>query len=101
MRFDVSENPDPKAWLALDESKRIDLVIDFLRHNHLTLGGSDKLHGAVHMIVENQFALGDATVVPASLDRLMREGLDRHEAVRAIGSVFIGMIFDAVTKKDN
>ena len=39
------------------------------------------------------------TVVPATLARLMREGLDRHDAIHAIGSVLIGIIFDVATEK--
>ena len=38
-------------------------------------------------IVENQVALGDAFAARAVLLRLMAEGLDRHEAIHAIGSV--------------
>jgi hypothetical protein len=62
------------------------------------MGQSPKLHGTMHAIVENQVALGDATVVPATLTRLMREGLDRHDAIHAIGSVLMAIIFDVVTK---
>jgi hypothetical protein len=40
--------------------------------------------------------MGDATAAPATLDRLMREGLDRHDAVHAIGSVLIGIVFDTL-----
>jgi hypothetical protein len=101
MRYDASKQPDPQTWLALDESERIDLVIDYHRRNHLQLGGSAKLHGAVHMIVENQIALGDATAVPTTLARLMNEGLDRHDAIHAVGSVLMGIIFDVVSKKDD
>jgi hypothetical protein len=48
---------------------------------------------------ENQVALGDVTVVPVTLARLMLEGLNRYEAVHAIGSVLIGIIFDAMREK--
>jgi hypothetical protein len=101
MRYNASEAPDPKAWLELDESERIDLVIAYHRLNHLPLGGSAKLHGAAHVIVENQIALGDATAVPATFKRLMDEGLDRHEAIHAVGSVLMGVIFDVIRKTDN
>ena len=84
MRYDASEAPDPRAWLALDETERIDLAVDYHRRNHLPLGGSAKLHGTVHAIVENQVALGDATVVPETLERLMNEGLDRHDAIHSL-----------------
>ena len=43
-------------------------------------------HAVVHAIVENQLALGEPVVV-ATLARLRSDGLDRHEAVHAIGSV--------------
>ena len=75
------------------------LAIAYHRRYHLPMGQDPKLHGVVHVVVENQVALGDVTVVPATLARLMREGLDRHDAVHAIGSVLIGIIFDVMTKK--
>ena len=74
-------------------------ICAYHRRYHLPMGQSPKLHGTVHAIVENQVALGDATVVPATLARLMREGLNRHDAIHAIGSVLIGIIFDVTTKK--
>ena len=40
----------------------------------------------MHVIVENQLALGERAVVD-TLARLQAEGLDRHDAVHAIGSV--------------
>ena len=54
-----------------------------------------------HVVVENQVALGDATPVPATLDRLMDEGLDRHEAVHAIGSILMSIVFDVVSEADD
>jgi hypothetical protein len=101
MPYDALKAPDPEDRLDLDEQERIGQVIEYHWRHHLPMGESVKLHGVAHVVVENQFALGDATVVPATLNRLMRAGLDRHEAVHAIGSVFIGMSFDAVTKKDD
>jgi len=98
-RYDASTAPDPEVWLQLDEQARIDLAIAYHRRYHLPMGQNPKLHGTVHAIVENQVALGDVTVVPATLARLMREGLDRHDAVHAIGSVLISIIFDVMTKR--
>jgi hypothetical protein len=66
MRYDADRPPDPQAWLALDEQERIDLAIEYHRRYHLQMGQSPKLHGVTHVIVENQVALGDATVVPAT-----------------------------------
>jgi len=58
----------------------------------LPVGESARAHAATHGIVENQAAMGHATVVPTTLDRLMRDGLDRHDAVHAIGSVLLQIV---------
>jgi len=52
-------------------------------------------------MVENQVALGDQYPVESVLSRLMAEGLDRHEAVHAIGSALTGQFFDAVKQKSS
>jgi hypothetical protein len=96
MHYDASKAPDPEEWLELDEQDRIDQVIDYHKRAKKPVGENNRLHATAHVIVENQAAMGDATVVPATLDRLMREGLDRHDAVHAIGSVLVGIVFDAV-----
>jgi hypothetical protein len=99
MRYNADQAPDPQEWLELDEQERIDLTLEYHRRYHLPMGQSPKLHAAAHTIVENQVALGDATAVPATLARLMHEGLDRHDAIHAIGSVLMGIIFDLTAKK--
>jgi hypothetical protein len=99
MRYDADKAPDPEAWLQLDEQERIDLAIKYHRRYHLPMGESPQMHGIAHVIVENQVAAGDATVVPVTLARLMREGLDRHDALHAIGSVLMGIVFDVISQK--
>ena len=96
MRYDADKSPDPEEWLELDESDRIDLVIDYHISAKQPVGESERVHAVAHVIVEDQAAMGNATVVPATLDRLMREGLDRHDAVHAIGSVLMGIVFDTL-----
>ena len=51
------------------------------------------------MIVENQVALGDTFPAQAVLFRLMEEGLDRHEAIHAIGSVLSEQLFAALRQE--
>jgi hypothetical protein len=94
MSYDALKAPDPEDWLDLDEQERIDQVIEYHRRRRLPVGENARVHAAAHAIVETQVAMGDATVVPATLDRLMREGLDRHDAIHAIGSVLVGIFFD-------
>ena len=100
MQYDAIEQPDPAIWLELDETERVDLVIDYHRRIGVQLE-TPELHATAHVVVENQVALGDATPVPETLDRLMDEGLDRHEAVHAIGSILMEIVFDAVRKPDD
>lgn len=100
MQYDADEQPDPDAWLELDETERIDLVIDYHRRMGVQLENPAP-HAIAHVVVENQVALGDATPVPETLDRLMNEGLDRHGAVHAIGSIFMSIAFDAIHEWDD
>jgi hypothetical protein len=99
MRYNADKAPNPEAWLQLDEQERIDLAVKYHRRYHLPMGESPQMHGVAHVIVENQVAAGDATIVPVTLARLMREGLDRHDAIHAIGSVLMVIVFDVITKK--
>lgn len=50
------------------------------------------LHCTIHAVVENQLALG-VEYVPETLAKLMRQGLDRHESIHAIGAVLIEDIY--------
>lgn len=85
--YDPSREPDPAEWLALDESERIGMVEIFHMESEEELNeGSEMLHAAIHVIVENQIALNEKPV-PETLEKLMRQGLDRHKAIHAIGAV--------------
>ncbi len=95
MRFDPYQDIDPEAWQAIDESERIELVRQYRRSNRIGLP-NENLHAAIHAIVENQVALGDTFPVRPVLLRLMDEGLDRHEAVYAIGSVLAKQFLDVL-----
>lgn len=91
--YDPQQAPDPAEWLALDETERIDLV--WIYHHQ---AGEDMpnmtLHSTIHVLVENQIALGDEYPVNKTLTRLILEGLDRHDAIHAIGSVLINYIWE-------
>jgi len=97
-RYDPSQPPDPNEWLELDEQERSLLVEDHHRRARIDLPNAT-LHATMHVVVENQLAANDEPVVRA-LARLMKEGLSRHEAVHAIGSVVAQHIFDMLKMKD-
>jgi len=93
-RYDPLQAPEPVEWLALDEGERIELVREYHRRARVNLP-NERLHASIHAIVENQVALGEETLVRSTLERLQNEGLDRHEAVHAIGSALAEYVFDA------
>jgi SEC-C motif len=84
--YDPLVEPDPEEWLALDEQERISLVEAYHEAAGIDLPNA-AAHAIFHAIVENQIAEGDSLPVKRVAQRLMSEGLDRHEAIHAIGSV--------------
>ncbi len=54
----------------------------------------------VHAVVENQIALGDEIPVRRTVQRLMSEGLDRHESIHAVGSVLIGHMTELLGRSE-
>jgi hypothetical protein len=100
IRYDPDQTPDPAAWLELDEGERILLVEQYHREARVPLANNARtLHAVLHVIVENQLALEDQAIVRETLDRLRREGLTRHEAVRAIASALAGHVHDLLHEK--
>jgi SEC-C motif-containing protein len=96
--YDPFTEPAPEQWLALDEQERIDLVLRYHRRAGIR-PPRERLHAVVHVVVESQIA--DAELpVRRTAQRLMSEGLDRHEAVHAIGSVLAGHLNDLMREID-
>jgi len=92
-RYDPDQPIDPEEWTALDEAERQYLVERFHRKRRIRLPNL-RLHTAIHVVVENQVAIGSEIPVQSVLARLMGEGLSRHDAIHAIGSVLSGHMFD-------
>ena len=103
MKYDPDHDINPQTWQAADEVERMDCIQDYHRRRKIPLPNATA-HAAIHAIVENQIALGDAYAAKSVLERLMREGLSRHEAVHAIGSVlseqFFKVMKDQITSGD-
>ena len=90
---------EPESWLELDEQERIVLVETYHRVARIKLPNVTA-HAALHAIVENQIALNLDPVVRA-MHRLGKEGLTRHDAVHAIGSVVAEHLFDMLKTNQN
>lgn len=83
--YDPATPPDPRKWLALDDAERIRLVERYYEREG-GYGGSLEVHARVHATIETQLA-EQVTPVKAAFMRLRDNGLGRHEALRAMGSV--------------
>jgi hypothetical protein len=92
--YNPEHAPVGNEWLEIDEDERLMLVEQYHRDARIRLPKSARrVHATMHTIVENQLALNDEPVVKA-LDRLMREGLTRHDALHAIGCLVSEQIYD-------
>lgn len=90
--YDPDTPPNASQWLAQDEGVRLMLVTNY--HQGMDLPESRlRLHAAIHVVVENQIALGEQAVIDA-MNRLQAEGLSRHDAVHAIGMVVSEHLFE-------
>lgn len=99
--YHPSQAPNSEEWLETDESIRLDLV----KQCHELAGvefqeGAENMHAVIHVIVENQIAL-QVNPVPATVDKLVRQGLSRHEAIHAVGAVLSGDLFEIANNNQN
>ncbi len=92
-KYDPLKAPDSEAWLALDEIDRIGKAAAYHKKAKIKIP-KIRLHAAIHATVETQVASGDEMPVSEKLDSLMAEGLDRHEAIHAIGFVLAKLLYD-------
>lgn len=92
-RYDPAQAPDRERWLALDESERLEFVLSYHRRARVKLPNA-RVHAVIHNVVETQVAMGDEIPVAGTLRRLQKEGLDRHDAIHAVGSVLAKHMFE-------
>jgi hypothetical protein len=95
--YDPLVEPNPDRWLALEEDEALRLVKSYHRRAGIDVPDAD-MHAIIHLVVENQIADGDALPVRRKLDALVREGLDRHDAVHAIGAVLAMHLREVVSE---
>lgn len=90
-RYDPDQDPDPAGWLETPEDLRLEAI---QRHHHAR-AANERMHAAIHVVVENQLALGEPAPV-RTLRRLREAGLTRHDAIHAIGSVVATQVFSVL-----
>jgi len=104
MKHELTEyNPmvaiDPAQWQALEESDRLDLILAFHQDAGVEIPDIET-HATLHCVIENQIALGDELPIAATLQRLLDEGLDRHDAIHAIASVLASHLYDVANSEE-
>lgn len=92
-KYDPMRVPDPEEWVALDDDERVDMVMEYHQEMGIELP-EEYTHAPLHVVVENQNALGEETPVKAVLRRLIEENLDRHDAVHAIASILVNHVYE-------
>ncbi len=91
--YDPMLDPGPEQWIALDDDERLSLVMEYHQEAGTELPDENN-HALLHVVVENQIALGEETPVNAVLSRLIEENLDRHDAVHAIASILVNHLYE-------
>jgi hypothetical protein len=89
--YDPDTSRSSADWLQMDEGERIELVSSYHLRKKIRLPDA-QLHAVIHVVVENQLALGEEGV-RQTLARLQNEGLSRHDALHAIGSVLAADLY--------
>jgi hypothetical protein len=95
MRYDPEVALDPSRWQELGGDDRIMLAAAY--HRRAEIEVPDMMaHATVHVIIENQVAMGDESPASRTIERLMSEGLSRHDAIHAVGNVLIAHLTDTL-----
>jgi hypothetical protein len=97
-KYDPDRAPDPARWLAEDQSQLMDIIERYHRRERVELP-KPRLHATIHLIVENQIAMGDELTVAATVQRLVRDGLSRHEAIHAVAWVLMRYLTETMRTK--
>jgi hypothetical protein len=91
MRYNPGKPVDAAEWLALGEAEQ-QLAVERYHKRAGDRMPSPRMHAIIHAAIETQVAQGHPAASRA-LERMQAEGLDRHDAVHAVGSVMAKHIF--------
>jgi uncharacterized protein YoaH (UPF0181 family) len=94
--YDADRAPDAEAWRAGNEMQLVELVQAYHRARRILLP-NERVHAALHVMMENQVAFGAQTPVADAVARLMGEGMSRHDAIHAVGAILSRHMHQATT----
>lgn len=90
--YDPDASVNPAEWLSLPEDERLILIKGYHERERIPLP-NEYLHAAIHLVVENQLA-EEYDPTQRAMRRLLDEGLGRHDAIHAIGTVLAEYLFE-------
>ncbi len=93
MRYNPRTAPNAARRLEADETEKHLAVLGYHRRARIQLP-SEQVHAVIHTVVENQVTTGDETPVAEAIQRLREQGLSRHEAIHAVGTVLAGHMWE-------
>ena len=91
---------DSEQWEALDTDERINFVMEYHQEVGTEAPPDEYSHALLHVVVENQIALGNETPVETAFHRLLDGNLDRHDAIHAIASVLVNHMYELMHGDD-
>lgn len=97
--YDPSKSPDPEEWKSLEEEERIERVLSYHLEEGMEMPNAH-VHSVIHAVIEYQIALGDEYPVEEAQQRLMKEGLGRHDSIHAIGAVLSKYLWQVGTGRN-
>lgn len=100
VKYKPSKAPDPDLWLSLDADERINMVQAYHKDIGDDVSEDQKaMHSLLHIVVENQIAEGEVAVAE-TVNRLVRQGLSRHESIHAVAAIVCEDIYDIFQNED-
>jgi hypothetical protein len=74
--------------------------LDELSDEQVERDGTNPIaHIHIHVVIENQIANGDPKETAQTVEALMRQGMSRHDAIHAVGTVLADEIFHILKDK--
>lgn len=101
MRYDPTNPIDPDEWLALDEDERCHVVQCWIAERTGDEFEDCVIEAVPFMLVENHIAENDPPVTRATLERLMKAGIDRVLAVAMMAEVVYEQLQAIVEEKQS
>lgn len=87
-KYDPDKTPAPAEWKQLSQEKQKELIKAYHDMIGIPVPNIEK-HVTLHLIVEDQIAMGDSIPVGNEVSRLLKEGAGRHTVIHAVANAFV------------